>query len=171
MTKKAQLNSDKNTQRVKPSMRIAKNIPVVFEDYRDMQTMEMKPCSSLFLERLAEDMIKWVDESEDNLLISEFFHSRKINMQNLYRWLPKSEVLQEAHAHVMTRLGIRREKGAIKKEYDSAMIRTTMPHYDKVWKDMEEWRSKLKEDKEEGGTKIVVIEKFPDTKEVPERKE
>jgi hypothetical protein len=157
------------TKKINHSMRIAQNIPVVFEDYRDMQTMEMKPCSGLFLERLAEDMTKWVDESEDNLVISQFFHSRKINVQNLYRWLPKSESLREAHSYVMARLGSRREVGALKKEYDSGMVRTTMPHYDKVWKDLEEWRSKLREPTE-SGDKVVVIERFPDVPSVPERK-
>lgn len=166
MAKKVQ-----NEQKINSSMKVGKNVPIFYEDYRDMQTFEMKPCSSLFLERLAEDMIKWVDESEDNLVITDFFHDRHIGIRNLYTWLPKSEILREAHEIVMARLGSRREKKGLKKEFDSAMVRTTMPHYDKVWKELEEWRSKLKEDKEEGGTKIVVMEKFPETKEVPERKE
>lgn len=166
MAKKVQ-----NEQKVNSSMRLGKNVPIAYEDYRDMLSMEMKPCSSLFLERLSEDLIKWVNESPDHLKITQFFTSRGIAISNLYKWLPKSEALQEAHAYALTVLGDKRELGALKKEYDSGMVRYTMPHYDKAWKELEEWRSKLKEDKEESGTKIVVIEKFPDTKEVPERKE
>jgi hypothetical protein len=145
-------------------------VPIVYEDYRDMQTFEMKPCTDTFLGLLAEDMVKWVDESQDNLKLEQFFHSRHINYRNLHRWLPRSEALQEAHEYVLHRLGTKREIGALKREYDSAIVRTTMPHYDKTWKELEEWRSKLKEPTE-SGDKVVVIERFPDVPSVPERKE
>ena len=157
------------TKKIKSTPRIRKDIPIVYEDYRDMLTMEMRCCTDLYLQNLAADMVKWVDESPDNLCLGDFFHSRGIAIKNLYSWLPKSEELRDAHEFVMTRLGSKRERGAIKKEYDSAMIRTTMPHYDKIWKEMEEWRSKLKE-AGESGDKVVVIERFPDVPSVPERK-
>jgi hypothetical protein len=134
-----------------------------------MVSMEMKPCSALFLERLAADMVKWVDESEDNLILEQFFHSRHLNYRNLHRWLPKSEELREAHEFVLARLGTRREIKGLKREFDSAIVRTTMPHYNRAWRELEEWRSKLKEPTE-SGDKIVVIEKFPDVPSVPERK-
>lgn len=158
------------TKKIKSNRKVERLCPLVFEDYRDMLSMEMRPCPELFLDHLAADMVKWVDASPDNLTIEQFFHEKHLGMRNLYRWLPRSEVLQEAHEYVLHRLGTKREIGAIKREYDSAMIRSTMPHYSKTWKDLEEWRSKLKEPTE-SGDKVVVIERFPDVPSVPERKE
>ena len=163
------------TKTIKSSTIQNKPCPLAFEDYRDLLTREMKPCTPLFLELLAEDMVKWSDSS-DALKLTQFFQSRHIDMANLYSnkdkkngWLDKNEYLKEAHQYVMSVLGTRREIGALKREYDASMVRTTMPHYDKTWKELEEWRSKLKEPTE-SGDKIVVIEKFPDVPSVPERK-
>lgn len=157
-------------------MREPKPTPIAFDDYRDLLSNEMKPCSPLFLELLAEDMVKWSDQP-DALKLTQFFQSRHIDMCNLYRdrekqngWLDKSEYLKEAHRYVMMVLGTRREIGALKREYDSGMVRTTMPHYDNIWKELEAWRSTLKEPSVGTGNITVEMTPSPNVESVPERK-
>ena len=79
--------------------------------------------------------------------------------------------MEIAYRAALQIIGDRREVGGLKKKLDPGMISTTMPHYDQDWKDLAEWRSKLTKDEQEGkGNVTIVMEKFPNSDLVPEKK-
>ncbi len=143
-----------------------------FFDYLDTFTFKMKPMSIEGIERIASDIVNWARNNDDALKIAQFWNDRGINHQDFYRWMKWSPALKSAHETTMSILGTRREIGAIQKKFDSGMISFTMPFYDEDWKKNVEWRSsmKAKEASEQNNeTKIVVIEKIPDSPLVPNK--
>lgn len=131
----------------------------------------LRPASQPFLEQLAIDLITWLDNNPDKLQIIGFLKERGIFPATIREWTKRNESLKNAYNWAMYTLGQRREEGAIRKEFDSSFVRYTMPMFDEDFKALEEWRSKLKDENQEGGTKIVVLEKFPETNipKAPER--
>ena len=66
----------------------------------------------------------------------------------------------------------RREKGALRRGLAESMVMRSMPKFDRSWKELEEWRSGLrtKEQAAGKGDIKVIMEAFPSTNIVPEKK-
>jgi hypothetical protein len=52
---------------------------------------------------------------------------------------------------------MRRENGGLRKQFDSGLVSFTMPHYDPTWKELAEWKAKLKSDAEQEQVPTTVI--------------
>lgn len=155
----------------KPIIANANGTTIRVDGYFDLQSCKMKPISQNFIDLLVERLITWADTTEDALVFEEFFMLTKINSSDYYGWLPKHENLKMAHDYAKQVIGIRREKGGLKRKLDPGMIASSMPMYSKSWKELAEWRAKLKEESQNQGNNItVVLEKIPDSKLVPEKK-
>jgi len=149
----------------------ANGTKITVDGYFDLQTFKMKPISPQFIDQLAEKLIVWVDSDEDALIFEEFFKLTKIYSANFYEWLEKSENLKRAHEYAKSMLAIRREKGGLKRKLDPGMVQASMPMYSKAWKEMTEWKAKLKEESAAQANNItVVIDKVPDSPIVKEKK-
>jgi len=149
---------------------VSKKGYVFFDDYTDLFTFKKVPISEAYIDRLATELLDWALNNDDALKMSQFYLGKGISYHSFSRWLKRSKNLEEAHNSALKLLGNRREIGAIKKKYDTSMIATMMPKYDEDWKEVIEWRSKLKEQEASNETKIVVIEKAPNSNIVPEKK-
>lgn len=116
------------------------------EGYKDLFTLKFKPVKKEFIERLALDLIAWVDAEklERRLKVSEFFRIKKIPRKTYYRWAEKYEDLKEAHEYAMLTLGDKREIGAIVRDYAEASVFRRMHAYDPDW---EADRQRDKQDK------------------------
>lgn len=141
------------------------------EYYKDMFSFTRK-ISDEYLEKLA---LEWVDVSlkdNDMLCLEEFHIAKGIQAKTMSRWMQRCVQLQEAHDHVLSILGARREKGALTRKYDSSMVLKSMAMYNVKWKEIEEWRSALsaKVAAAGGGIQVVEIEKFQDSPLVPHKK-
>lgn len=133
----------------------------VYDEYIDLTNLKTKPASREWLEGLALRLMDWAINNDDALKITQFSLNEKIYHNDLVRWKEKHDFIAKAYSVAMLAIGNRRENGGIKKKYDSGMVSYTMAHYDKDWKELAEWKSKLnakEEDKPQ--TKIVIIEKF-----------
>jgi hypothetical protein len=148
---------------------VKKDIKTVHEEYYlDMFTLKQTPISKDYLLHYALQWVNWAISDDDALTMEGFHILKGVQSFTVSRWCQRCPELQQAHDHVMSIIGDRREKGAITRKYDSGMIRTTMPMYKAKWKELEEWRAHLSEKiASAGGLKVVEMEKFADSDLVP----
>lgn len=140
----------------------------VYDEYIEGFGFPSKPISKHFIDRLAERLVEWARDDDDALKVSQFFIQENIHQQTVERWMAKYEHLRKAYDFATTAIGNRRELGGLKRKFDSGIVASTMAHYDKDWKKLAEWRSKLRNQEEShNGPKIVVVERFPETNVVP----
>jgi len=140
------------------------------EEYLNLFTDMHCPVNEDYIRRVATELRTWAINDKDALKVIQYRHLKAIDDKSWERWLAKYEFLRDAQKEAERAIGARREIGGLTKKYDSSMIQYSMPHYDKDWKANVEWRSNLKAEQQNAGTQVVVIEKFPDSKLVPEKK-
>lgn len=137
-----------------------------YDEYFNLLLFQKVPVTDIYISRVAQDLIEWV-RKDTSIVFNGFLNEMGIGCDAYYAWKERSEDLSHAHAFAMRVLAERREAGAIRKKFDSGLVSYTMPHYDKKWKELVEWREGLKaikREQQQEGAKIVVIEKFvPDT--------
>jgi hypothetical protein len=112
------------------------------DTYKDLLTMQDIPVSELFLDRLGEDLLLWAKQ-ETSLNLGDFFNAKHIYPTTYARWRKVHPFFDERVHLAKFMLGVRRERGAILKKYDSGIIRESMPMYDPEWKELKEWATKL----------------------------
>lgn len=139
---------------------------------RGMFYFRVKPIDMEHLEEFALEMLTWALEDEDALKITQYYNLKRLHHSTVEAWMGRCPKLREAHDMVLQVIGARREVGAMKGKYDSAIVRSTQAMYETSWKKIEEWRANLKAQSlaAAGGIQIVEIERFPDSNLVPERK-
>ena len=165
MIKKLSQNFQGNTN-------LPKLAKIAYDEYRDMTSFRVKPVSDHFIDKLAQALVSWACDNEDALKLTQFFIQRRIDISYLYRWEQRSENLKMAHEFALMCIGARREIGALKRKYDAGIVASTMAHYDKSWKELEEWRAKLRnKELEDNKTMVVVMERFPEIDSVPARQQ
>jgi hypothetical protein len=142
-----------------------------FDEYRNMSTFRKIPVNNVHLDELAQELCQWVVANKDAITMEDFFEYKFMNKDAFKRLKEKNANLQEAYTFALMILGNRRQRGGLKKELDSGMVSYTMPHYDDEWKKLAEWRAALKHKEEEKNQAptVYVIERFPETDEVPRR--
>jgi hypothetical protein len=137
--KKEKMKVNPNIKALKASSKIDEK-STWLEDYRDLNTFKIKPINKHFIERLAEELIKW-SRREESWCYQEFYTSRGIHRAQYYKWLDNHIELREAHDLAKEIIGIRRETRLAD---DPSSVKSMMPMYSPDWKEMEEWRSKMK---------------------------
>lgn len=143
------------------------------EEYeKGMFSLRIMPVDDAYLELFAQEMIEWAITDEDALKITQYYNLKRLHHSTVDGWMERFPRLKQAHDIVLQVIGVRREVGAMKGKYDSAIVRSTQAMYETSWKKIEEWRANLKAQSiaAAGGIQVVEIERFPDSKLVPKRK-
>lgn len=152
---------------------VAKPIKTMEEEfYRDMWSFQVMPVPPSYMEHLAQEWVHYVKNNPDVLLMSQYHEEKGISVSQWDRWVNKNPTLQEAREFVKRMIATRRELGGLMKKYDTGMICKVQQNYDKSWRESEEWRASLRE-KVEGsasGNITVVMERFPNSPLVPEKR-
>jgi len=155
-------NKTKKRKTPHTSTKPKKTALVVTDEYYSLKDMQTVPVSDHFLDMLAQKLYAWI-KNKQGYTLEEFCMDHDIYLQTFYRWKERSKSLQEAHKFALNALAAIRERGAITRKLDSGIVASTQAHYSPIWKGLAEWRSKLKQEAEQGSeTKVVVIEKFPE---------
>lgn len=141
------------------------------EDYMDLFTFRLTPITDGFIDRFSKELIDWAENDEKAIKISQFFSKKRIPSKTYYEWTNKYEPIRQAHELAKILIGNRREQGALERKYEASIVKQMMPYYDRDWRDIKSWESKLKEDSDINATKIVIMEKFPETDKVPKKKD
>ena len=129
------------------------------EDYLDLFTFKMKPITEAFTHRFAAELIEW-SRQDDVLILKEFYLDRGIPRNTFYDWVNKYEVIKHAYNTAKERIGARREKGGMMRKFESSIISNSMPIYDADWKELLEWKAKMRNDTQDNTVKVVVIDKL-----------
>lgn len=167
---------DNNRTIAKPqhSMNQVKASKIEFlEDYYNYNSQRLIPVTKETLERLSINGEQWAICNERALKVKQFLVEQGIPETTWRRWCKICPRLQLANDNMKTVIGCRREVGVIERKFEPGSIIAMMPHYDDDWKDNAEWKSSLNK-KEEAGKSVetfVVIETYPDSHLVPEKKE
>lgn len=145
----------------------------VLEEYYNYDSMRLIPITQGSLERLMENGRKWAREEEDAIKLSQFTDLNGIPLRTWQRWREAHKVVDEGTRDILMILGNKRELGLLKRKFEPGSTIFMMPHYDEDWKDMCKWRASLKPKEEggKGGETFVVIEKYPNSPLVPEKKD
>lgn len=82
-------------------------------------------------------------------------------------WVGLYPEIKMAYNEAISAIADRREIKALKREVDASVVMPMMPHYDRDWKEMTEWRSRLKVDENKAsGPQIVEIPVMAESKTV-----
>jgi adenine deaminase len=115
------------------------------------------------VDELAAELYEFV-KKDDVYRISQFLNYKGITSEDYYTWVEKHLCMRNAHKHAMSTIADRREIGAITGKLKENAVMPYMAMYDKDFKKFMEWKASLtKRDEEKSETKIVVIERYPDT--------
>lgn len=134
-----------------------------FDEYHDCKTLLMRPVSDVYLDKLAIELIEWVDASPNNLVLKQFTLAKGIPYMDYLRFVDRHENLKIAHQQALHALGVKREVGALTKVYESGMAIKALPMYDEAWKENLAWHASLNKNQvNETKQTIVVLEKFPE---------
>lgn len=140
-----------------------------WDEYLSTISFQMCPANNQFKDRLAIELVEW-SKSDEALILEEFYDIKGIRPNDIKRWLETHTGLQEAFERAKRVISYRREKGALRNELNPGTVHIVMPHYSKIWKDTEEWRAGLKKESDKQGDVRVVIESYPESSLVPDRK-
>lgn len=147
-----------------------KTLKVWNEEYFDLFTLRVKPVSDAFIEKVAEGLIKWAD-LKSSFRISDFYMDRGMDNDDFYRWIKRNKNMKRAHKYAMSRIGSRREKGAMFNELNVTMVTKTLGHYCEIYEKEEQKRSDQRQKENVDNQKtVVVIEKVPNCDKVPPKK-
>jgi len=119
------------------------------------------PVPDYYIDKIAEDLVAWVDnppEGTKTYKLNQFLRTLSIHPDTFYTILKRSEKLRWAHSYAMAAIADVREIGALENKLSERTVLQSMPIYSKEWKDLEEWRAKLKDEetKTAGNFKIVM---------------
>lgn len=175
---KAKMTTKKPSRKKKPrkaqqSSTIGPHTPcTVVDEYFDAASYKKTPMTDLGLKKLGQDLTQWALKDDDALTIRQFFNERGIGDASIERWQKKSSQFKAACQLALSAIGTRREIGGIKKKFDSNFVSSSMSHYLKEYKALAEWRAALRHREEaKNETKVVIIERFPSSPEVPVKKD
>jgi hypothetical protein len=88
------------------------------------------------IEQIADELIKWAHK-DDSIVMAEFYGSQLISYQRAFEFEEQSQKFAEAKRIAKTLVGARREKGALKGELDSGLVKKSMALYDPEMKQYE----------------------------------
>lgn len=128
-----------------------------FDNYLCLNTWKTTPVTEAWLEALAKDLYTWAKDDSNALKMSQFYTSRGISNSTVLKWMKVSEKLREAHDMALQIIGDRREVGAIYNKLNASMIAPMMAHYDSNWKDIAEWRARLRGEAEAKSGKTIIV--------------
>jgi hypothetical protein len=125
------------------------------------------------LERTCERLIDWARDTPDAINIKEFVAKEGISEKTWNTWRDRYDYVQEAIRQAKMHIGLRREKWLIGLKHNSGALMHMQPFYDNDYREMLELRENLKQKRhdEDGGTKFIIMEKYPESDQVPKKKE
>lgn len=126
-----------------------------------------KPVSQEYINKIAEEMLKWVEKSS-SFIIGEFMTSLPHTRTQVYDWAKMHPVLANAIELTKAKLAIRREQRAAEDPKYALVYQKGLAVYDYDYRDsmeyLEAMRARYRNDNNKSeGPQIIVIDKMPDT--------
>ena len=129
------------------------------------------PTNPAIIEKKAFQLLDQAINDNDMLTIEEFYSPRGISSKTYYKWVKEDETFGKAHTLAKSLVANRRYKGAMQKKLDFKAVNHMQHQIDDAWDKANRYHAELaKKEEDKSGTKIVVVEKYPETDIVPEKK-
>ena len=130
-------------------------------EYFNIHTFKKHIITASFIESEARKLIEWAN-LDDSLLMQDFASRQGYRCNLYYEWVEKYEVFREAHAYALSRVGSRREIGAMTRKYAESTVQRTLGAYNAIWAAETYKLSKMKEEIAQAAEqKVVIIERYP----------
>lgn len=150
---KKKVNRQNNTQEIP----YANNVSFK-DDYLCYFSFKRKPVSEAFINRLILKVVEHAD-NPNTLTMKDFYIENKMDEVDASRLRQKYPDLDRALKYMKMAIANRREKGALKNEFNATFVSFSQPLYDEEWKALVEWRESLKSQD--------INVKIPDIIEIP----
>lgn len=125
------------------------------------------------LKALSDHLVCWAEKDESAISISQFAAKNGIPPSYFYRWASFSADLAAGIEIAKELIAARREYLGLSFKFHAGLVQAGMPIYSKDWRDLEEWRSALKqkEGASQPGANIfnVTVQKYAETDVVPQK--
>lgn len=163
--KKAQI-VDTNTA-IKKTSKVERQNP----DPEMLYDLKQIPVSEAKINRLIDALEVWLNNNPEAKEIQEFYYEQGIPESTYYKLLNRSPRLKELHEMTKHRLGGRLWGKCVDFKANWAPVRFLMQNYGYQYAAAKEYEEMLSKKYEtSSGPQIVVIEKFPDSPIVKEKK-
>jgi len=114
------------------------------DDYQDFFTHKQQPVSEAFLKQLGQELVLFAETTTGPLRVEWFFTSKRIPPQTALRWAKKHHDFGQTYEISKYIIGMRRENGAIRKEFDVKMVLQSLHLYDPEFKEIALFHAKIK---------------------------
>lgn len=123
------------------------------------------------IKEIARELVEWAYNDNNALTVVQFRTGKRIGRSCWFRWIERFHFFKVANELALEIIGVRREIGAIKNEYNSSTVMNLMPMYNEDYKKMYEWKVSLRTiaKHEDDKSTVVVIERYPESKLVPDK--
>lgn len=139
--------------------------------YRDAKTGLVKPMAQADITALCNRLKGWSETDEKAFTINQFCVREGIPRSTLYEMAEKIEEVRDALDYALLSIADRRQIGAITREIDGKYSLFQIQRYDPEIRREMEWQASIaQKDDAQTGNITVVMQDFPASPLVPERK-
>lgn len=143
-------------------------------DYMSDEAFRFFPQNDHYRQRLIFTMYQSLEEADKKgrppIDVMQFCVRYKIPYETLLSWSKKYEDVGKAYRDYKLHLGANRRIGVMHNELKMEAVYKDQHHYDPQWDEVNKYHAALKNDEIKHEREIVVIERMPDSKMVPEKK-
>ncbi len=119
-----------------PTKKTKKATPGIWTTvYKGILQMKDNPIPDIFIEKLANELLDWVENDPKANSIQQFTSQRRISRSLFENLCAHHPMLDEARIIAIEQLGAKRESMALEREWDVSMIKAVQHKYNKDWED------------------------------------
>lgn len=163
----------KNSNIKRTDEMIEKQKVKLVDEWHNWRTHKKDFMTNTKLERLCESLVDWARDTPEAINIKEFLAKEGIAEKTWATWRDRYDCVRNAVNEAKVHIGLRREKWLVGLKHNTTALMHMQPFYDNDYREMLELRENLKQKRhdEDGGTKFIIMEKFPESDKVPKKKE
>ena len=111
--------------------------------YKGILQMKDHPIPTVFIEKLSNELLDWVENDPKANSIQQFTSQRRITRSLFENLCAHHSMLDEARIIAIEQLGAKRESMALDREWDVSMIKAVQHKYNKDWEDASHFKIPL----------------------------
>jgi len=116
------------------SLKEKKESTKYIDNYLDTKTFSRKIVNENWAERVAKDLVLWVEATPGAIKLNEFFREKGIYHRDFYRIAKTHPILESAIDYALRALGDTRERKVLQNEWNASAGMFMMGHYDEDWR-------------------------------------
>ena len=110
------------------------------DEFRDIFSGRLKPVSEAWVNNMGREMVQWAANDPKAYKIGQFLTQKGLDWEAIDRWRTKFPSFDSTYRAALSIIGDRREIGGLENKLNANIVSFRMPHYDRSWKKMAEWR-------------------------------